>query len=120
MKRNLLLLLLTVSAIFMSGCTKETRNLDGTVWSDILPDMTITLTFTKNQCELMFASSATAPDDRTVTRDYYSYEYDQAEDTVMMHPERSDKAILKGIISGNTMSVINTSNEQTIGFLKKQ
>lgn len=119
MKRTLFLIAVAAIAIVMSGCTKNTRNLDGTVWSDSMPGLTATLTFTKNQCELSFASSAD-PDNLSITRDYYSYEYNPSEDTVIMNPERDDKAVLKGIISGNTMSVVNTSNSYTIGFFTKQ
>ncbi len=115
MKRTLLILILAISAIFLAGCSKSPRNLNGTVWVHNSSSLTTTLTFTKVQCELKFASTTNPADYSTY---YYSYVYDSS--TVMMYPEDSDKAAIKGIISGNTMSVVNMSTEKTIGMFTKQ
>ena len=40
--------------------------------------------------------------------------------TVMMYPEDDDLAMLKGIISENTMSLVNMSTQKTIGIFTKR
>lgn len=115
MKRTLLILVLAISAIFLAGCSKSPRNLNGTVWVHNESSVTTSLTFTKVQCELKFASTTNPSDYYNY---YYSYVYDSS--TVMMYPESSEKAALKGIVNGNTMSVVNMSTEKTIGIFTKK
>lgn len=110
-----MLFAVVLSAIFLSGCSKELKTLSGTVWERQEPDATITLTFTKLQCEMLHVSK-TDPSDYSSL--YFSYEYDSS--VVMMYPEYDEIATIQGIISGNTMSVVNMSNNKTIGIFTKK
>lgn len=104
-----------MSAIFLSGCSKELKTLSGTVWERQEPDAVITLTFTKLQAEMRYVSKTDSSDYSSV---YFSYEYDSS--VVMMYPEYDEIATIQGIISGNTMSVVNMSNNKTIGIFTKK
>lgn len=115
MKRSLLFLAVILSAIVLSGCSKELKSLSGTVWEKNESGLTVTLSFTKIQCERKMVSNYDPSDYET---SYYSYEYDAS--IVMMYPEDEKNAALKGIISDNTMSVVNLSTEKTIGIFRKR
>ncbi|MDE5955060.1 MAG: hypothetical protein K2G80_01000, partial [Bacteroidales bacterium] len=91
------------------------KTLSGTVWEKSSSGVVTTLSFTKVQCELRFASISYPQESET---SYYSYEYDSS--IVMMYPEDDNKAAIRGIISGNTMSVVNMSNNKTIGIFTKK
>lgn len=110
-----MLFAVVMSAIFLSGCSKELKTLSGTVWEKNGTGTIVTLTFTDVQCELRIASTQN-PSNYTNT--YYVYEYDSS--VVMMYPEEDGKATVRGIISGNTMSVVNMSTEKTIGIFTKK
>ncbi|MCM1176983.1 MAG: hypothetical protein NC115_12735 [Bacteroidales bacterium] len=115
MKKIIVLFFVGLSALLMSGCSKELKTLDGTVWEKTDSDVVTTLTFTDVKCELKIAS--------TINPSYYSYayySYEYSSSSVMMYPESDENATLKGIISGNTMSVVNMSNEKTIGIFTKR
>lgn len=99
--------------VMLSGCKKEAQSLSGTKWVNDSEGGNITLSFTPIQASVHFDGGATY---------YYSYEYDHP--TVLMYPESSeetdDVAPLKGIISDNTMSVVNLSKQKTIGIFSRK
>lgn len=99
--------------VMLSGCKKEAYSLSGTKWVNDSEGGNITLSFTPIQASVHFDGGAAY---------YYSYEYDHP--TVLMYPESSeetdDVAPLKGIISDNTMSVVNLSKQKTIGIFSRK
>ena len=115
MKRILLLFIVAFSVICLQGCSKELKSISGTIWEKMESDTIVTLSFTDIQCECKM-SSASNPSKYVYS--YYSYEYSPS--TVMMYPEDDDLAMLKGIISENTMSLVNMSTQKTIGIFTKR
>lgn len=108
-KIKIFLAALAVAALFV-GCSKEPRSLDGTVWEYTAGDTVGELTFTKSQCRWsLYATDGSGDYYQT----YYSYEYTAP--TVMMYPEEDGMAVLKGIITENQMSIVNTSTGKTLG-----
>lgn len=115
MKKALFLFAIALSTLFFAGCSKELKTLSGTTWEKKDGDIVTTLSFTKIQCEIKIASISDLSD---YSYAYYSYEYNSS--TVMMYPEDDGKATLKGIINDDSMSVINMSNQKTIGIFTKR
>lgn len=97
-----------LTMVLISGCKKEEPSLAGTKWVIDGGNESMTLSFTSIKASLLQGS-------RTY---FYSYEYDDP--TVIMNPEISDNAVLKGVINGNQMTLINTSTDATVGFFNKQ
>lgn len=99
--------------LLLSGCKKEEQTLAGTKWMNDIDGGNVTLSFTSIQAAVHFDGGPTY---------YYSYEYEHP--TVLMYPESSeesdDVSPLKGIISDNTMSVVNLSKQETIGIFTKK
>lgn len=96
--------------VLLSGCKKdEDASLAGTVWEKNDGSVQTFLSFTSIQAAVSIQGGSTF---------YYSYEYNDP--IVLMYPEDADKASLKGIISGEQMSVVNLSNERTIGIFIKR
>lgn len=107
--KKLFVIVSIVMMVLLSGCKKES-GLAGTKWEDDQGSYRITLTFTTVQACLNFGDGSSSY--------YYSYEYTPP--TVVMYPEDDDKASLKGIIGGNQMSIVNLSNQKTIGLFTKK
>lgn len=103
---------LTVASIVMliliSGCRKDESSLAGTTW-EIDGGGNMTLSFTSIKASLRYQDGSTY---------FYSYDYDNP--IVTMNPEAEDRAVLTGTISGNQMTLVNASTEETIGFFYKQ
>lgn len=99
----------------MSGCQKErdeVKTLSGTIWEEVSGQLITTLSFDGNICKRTLA------DPSYEETWYYSYEY--TDPVVILYPVKEGLASMKGIISGNTMSVVNLSTQKTIGtFIKR-
>ena len=106
MKRFLAIVSVVMMAL-ISGCRKDEKSLAGTNWK--IEDESVSLSFTSIKASLSYKNGSTY---------YYSYEYDDP--TVIMNPEASDRPVLKGIIKGDQMTLINTSTDETVGFFNKQ
>lgn len=91
-----------ILTVLLSGCRKEEKSLAGTRWTS--ESGTETLSFTSVKASL------------STTEDtfYYSYEYNDP--IVILTPENSEIANLKGIVDKNQMTLINTSVNQTVGI----
>lgn len=111
---------MAVAVIVFTGCGKDedpAPSLSGTVWSKTTDDgATTVLTFESSvDCKVV----TTFDDSPLAIIVEYSYEYEHP--VVMAYPKIDDDlATLKGLISGNTMNVINTSTEEHIATLTKQ
>jgi len=122
MKKNLFLLLILTSFIFIS-CSKDDSTVEepkkptlvNTIWqgTGTNENIKITLQFTDElNCVLTSVS-----DLLTVTVDY-TYFYDHPE--VDLYPAKEGFAQLKAKISENQMNVLNVSTAKTIYNLKKK
>lgn len=112
--KKFLILLPVIMALLLFGCKKEdgasqSANLSGTTWENNDGNVKTVMSFTSLQVSVSFQGGSTF---------YYSYEYDDP--IVLMYPEDEEKSSLKGIISGNQMSIVNLSYGKTIGIFIKQ
>lgn len=119
MKKKLLTIVAAFVALFTGvSCSDDIESsLDGTVWvvehSDYHSD--------DEYSELkFFEREAYETDYRQgliVSTVRYAYDYDYP--TVMLYPDDDKIAVLKGIISGDEMSVVNMSNGKYIWTLTR-
>lgn len=107
--KRFLAIVSVIMMVLISGCKKEEQSLAGTKWEIDGGNESVTLSFTSIKASLSYQGGSTY---------FYSYEYDDP--TVIMHPEASDRAVLKGIIKDNQMTLINTNTDETVGFFNKQ
>lgn len=116
--KKVMFAILAIAAIAFTNCSKNEDNatsLIGTVWVETDGSRTSKLTFKSDiECELITTISGSA----SAVAMQYTYEYSHP--TVMAYPKVNGYATMKGIISGNTMNVINASTEKTIATLTKQ
>lgn len=109
--KKILVFISVMMMVLLSGCKKEEdKGLAGTVWEGTDSEGIVTLSFTSIQAVIEFDNGGPIY--------YYSYEYQKP--TVMMYPEDVKNATLKGIVSGKQMSIVNTSNGQTLGIYVKR
>lgn len=107
--KKILVFISVMMMVLLSGCKKEEdKGLAGTVWEQNDGTVVVTITFTSIQAVVDFGDGG----------NYFSYEYQKP--TVLMYPEDTKYATMKGIISGDQMSVVNTSNGKTIGIFTKR
>lgn len=115
MKKKLLTIVAALVALFTGvSCTDDIESsLDGTVWVVEHSD--------DEYSELkFFEREAYETDYRReliVSKVRYAYDYDYP--TVMLYPDDDEIAVLKGIISGDEMSVVNMSNGKYIWTLTR-
>ncbi len=104
MRKFIFALVAAVALLSFTGCEKEQDTLSGTTWVS----GSTTIEFSGIACKIAFSNG----------EEYYSYEYSHP--TVIMYPANEEMATLKGIISDDVMSVVNMSNEKTIGLFTRQ
>lgn len=119
MKKKLFSIIAAFVALFAIGsCSDDIESsLDGTVWvvefSDYHSD--------DEYSELKFfereAYETDYRNELIVSKVRYAYDYDYP--TVMLYPDDDEIAVLKGIISGDEMSVVNMSNGKYIWTLTR-
>ena len=105
--------------VFMVGflsCTKEDEDysLSGTTWEDVDDSVLKIIKFDNATCTYTISSTALS------VKTTFSYDYSIAYPTISMESQTSGYADLKGNISGGTMTVVNTSQNSTIGTFIKQ
>jgi len=102
-------------ACFLS-CTKEDEDysLSGTTWEDVDGSVLKTIKFDNATCTYTISSTALS------VKTTLSYDYSIAYPKVSMESQTSGYADLEGTISGEIMTVVNTSKNSTIGTFIKQ
>ncbi len=117
MKRFLFAVMAIVTIAF-AGCSKDDDalpSLKGTVWVETDADAVSTLTFKSDiECEWIVTINGSA----SAVAMQYTYEYNHP--VVIAYPKVDGYAKMQGMISGNTMNLINTSSEETVATLTKQ
>lgn len=115
MKKKLFSVIAAIVALFaVVSCSDDIESsLDGTVW---------VVEFSDDEYSefKFFEREAYETDYRNeliVSKVRYAYDYDYP--TVMLYPDDDEIAVLKGIISGDEMSVINMSNGKYIWTLTR-
>ncbi len=92
--------------VALTGCSLGMEDdLTGTVWES---SEGVTLTFSGTLCKVTDGSA----------EDFYSYIY--LHPTVNLTPDDDKNPKLQGTISGSTMTVKNTANQETFGVFKRQ
>ena len=118
MKRTIYVLaIFTVICLSFTGCSKDDdQSLVGTSWETINDNNISTkLTFwSKIDCQIV-VSNLNKPSDYYVT----NFTYVREDTGVWMYPKPSNVSVLRGIINGRKMSVINVSTGKSIYDLTK-
>lgn len=118
MKTFKLLLVAIVATVTFASCSKDddepTYSLVDSTWVKTETNLTMTIDFfNSTECSVVIKSGLIS-----IGPTLYTYTYSHP--TVTMTPEDEGMAILKGEVSGDYMSVVNTSTNKDIGTYKKQ
>jgi len=108
-------------SLFFTSCSdkdddkKDSYSLTNTVWEEEEDGIIKRFTFSSaDRCTYHIIS----PDLNETYTNTYAYSIDYP--TVYMEPDKEGNARLKGIITDNTMKIINISSQETIAFLVKK